>query len=192
MPASFVSLNDPETCWRDSSARSTGYFSRTGIVRIDRALHEELKAAARATGGNVRLSLHTGPGETLHQMVIAQHAALYNRPKVHHATPKSWHMIEGRMAIVIFDAAGAVLDRAVIGDGNGVLYRIPAGTYHTNIPLSPLVIHEETQLGPYVGDTDRSYAAFSPDGSDPTAARDYLASLLAGLDPIPDTGETVS
>lgn len=181
--ASFVSLNDSETCRQDAGAKSIGYFAARPLVCLTRAVIDQIRSQALASGVNARLSLHTGPDEILHQMVIAQHAALYNRPKMHHTTAKSWHMIEGHMAIVVFDDTGKILDRAVIGDGHGLLYRIGAGVYHTNIPISPLVIHEETLLGPYAGDGDRTYGAFSPDGIDPVAVRNYLASLIGDLRP---------
>lgn len=176
-----LSLSDPATVWKDSKARTIGYFTTRGGGCVDRAVCAELRAEALRSGQNARLSLHGGPEELMHQMVIVQHRSHYNRPKLHVGKPKSWHMIEGRMAIVVFDESGRVVERAVLDGQDAFLYRLPADVYHTNVPLTPHVIHEETLLGPFVGDGDRRYAPFSPDGEDQAAAADYILGLVHDL-----------
>jgi len=175
------SLADPARFWRDPKAKTIGYFAKDGHVLVDRGLCAELKAEALATGRNARLSLHAGPDELLHQMVIVQHRSHYNRPKLHMGKAKSWHLIEGRMAIVVFDETGKVVERTVLDEREAFLYRLPADLYHTNVPLTPHVIHQEILLGPFVGDSDRRYGAFSPDGSDQAAAADYILGLVRDL-----------
>lgn len=179
---SRIDLNDPATCRHDPGARSISYFTRNGMALFDRRLAADLLLAARTSGQNARLSLHADPNDLLHEMVIVQHASAYNRPKKHPDRPKSWHMIDGSMAIFAFDDEGRIIDEVVLDAADSVLYRLPAGIFHTNIPISDQVIHHETILGPFKGDGDRVYAPFAPDGSDPEAARLYTKTLLARLD----------
>jgi len=182
MPAhSKVSIHSSESARRDPLAKSIGYFSQNQLVKIDAALIDEIRDMALETRENVRLSLHNGPDAAFHEMIIFQHRDKYYRPKKHVGKAKSFHMIEGEMAVFAFDETGNVLDACKLGGNSGFLYRVEANVFHTDIPLTDYVIHHESTLGPFLGEDDRVYGPWSPDG---TSKEDYLAyrdQLVASL-----------
>lgn len=178
---SFVSLNDSNTCWRDEKARSIGYFAKSGIVRVDFNMVEQIKKIAFKTGENVRLSMHTTPDDAFHDMIVFQHRDRYYRPKKHLNKPMSFHMMEGKMAIFVFDDEGNVIDTCILDARKNIVYRVAAGYYHTDLPLTDYVVHHECTMGPFVGDSDREFAPWSPDGTDRDeylSYRDELASKI--------------
>ena len=176
--ASRVSLHDPETCWRDPKAKSIGFFSGRDVVCLDQETVEEIKKMARETGEDVRLSLHRGPDDPFHEMIIFQHRDKYYRPKKHVTKAKSFHMIEGRMAVVVFSDDGIIVDACVLDGKSRLIYRVAANLYHTDIPLTDYVVHHESTLGPFLGDADRVFAPFSPDGTDRNAYLRYRDKIL--------------
>lgn len=178
---SFVSLHDAESCWQDGDAKSIGYFAKHPTIRLDAATVDEIRAMALETGQNVRLSLHRSPQSAFHEMIIFQHRNKYYRPKKHVDKAKSFHMIEGKMAVFVFADDGAVLDACVLDGRSTILYRVAANMFHTDVPLTDYVIHHESTLGPFKGDTDRVFAPWSPDGSDEAAYLAYRDALVAAL-----------
>lgn len=175
---SRVSLSDPKTCWRDTGAKSIGYFSKSGIVRLDATTVAEIKNMALATGDNVRLSLHQDPESDFHEMIIFQHRNKYYRPKKHVSKAKSFHMIEGTMAVFVFDDAGNVIDAQVLDGQKSIIYRVAANIFHTDIPLTDFVVHHESTLGPFLGDEDRVFAPWAPDGGNTDKYLRYRDSLI--------------
>lgn len=178
---SFVSLHDASTSWEDPNAISIGYFAKNGTVRLDAKTIEEIKMMALETGENVRLSMHQSPEADFHEMIIFQHRDKYYRPKKHVDKAKSFHMIEGEMAVFVFEDDGSVRDACILDGQNSKIYRVDANLYHTDLPLTDFVIHHESTLGPYLFNSDRIFAPWSPDGKDTDTYlkyRDHLVSIL--------------
>jgi cupin fold WbuC family metalloprotein len=178
---SFVSLTDPNTCWRDETAKSIGYFAKSDVVRLDAAIIKEIKRQAQETGENVRLSLHQSPDDGFHEMIIYQHRDKYYRPKKHINKAKSFHMIEGEMAVFAFSDGGELIDSCILDGKSTIAYRVAANVFHTDVPLTDYVIHHESTLGPFMGDNDRVFAPWSPDGSDKKAYLTYRDELVAAV-----------
>ena len=97
-------LDDRDRFRRDTAAKSVGFFSRTSVVAVDFQIISELKRHASDSGQNARLSLHCGPDKILHEMIICHHASLYNRPKKNLHKSKSFHILDGEMAVFAFDS----------------------------------------------------------------------------------------
>ena len=178
---SFISLNDDTTCWRDKEAKSIGYFAKGAAVRLDGSTVDEIKRMALETGDNVRLSLHRSPESAFHEMIIFQHRDKYYRPKKHVTKAKSFHMIEGEMAVFVFNDDGTVRDACVLDGKETIIYRVAANVFHTDVPLSDFVVHHESTLGPFMGDEDRVFAPWSPSGDDREAYLSYRDKLVANL-----------
>ena len=175
--ASFVALDDPETCWRDPDAKSIGYFAKRQQICLTRDVVEQIKRQALGTGVNARLSLHTGPADDFHEMIIFQHRDQYYRPKKH-IRPKSFHMIEGEMAVFVFADDGSVIDAQIVNTTSNLIYRVGANLFHTDVPLTPYVVHHESTLGPFLGKSDHTFAPFSPPADDTEAYLKFRDGLL--------------
>ena len=178
---SFACLSDPQSTWRDETAKSIGYFAKNPVIRVDSKVVEGIKDMALETGDNVRLSLHCGPESAFHEMIIFQHRDKYYRPKKHVNKAKSFHMIEGKMAVFVFNDDGSVVDACVLDCEKTLIYRVGANVFHTDVPLSDYVVHHESTLGPFMGDEDRVFAPWSPDGSDESAYLIYRDELVSSL-----------
>jgi UDP-glucose 4-epimerase len=170
-----VSLNDADSCWRDENAKSSAWFAKRPNVSIDESLIADLKRRAIETGENTRLSLHSNPDHPLHEMIIVQHRDKFHPPKKHADKDKSFNIIEGRMAVFVFADDGAVEDVSILGQGGNRQYRVGAGVYHADFPITDWVVHFETTLGPFLGEKDSIFAPWAP-------ARDDMAAQIAYRD----------
>ena len=182
MTRSSISLSDDKTAWRDAKAHSVGYFARGPLSAVDEPLLAELRAVARETHENARLSLHQSPDASFHEMVIYQHADRIHPPKKHLHKDKSFHIIEGVLAVLIFDESGAMTDCCLLDGKRRHMYRVAAGIYHADIPITDHVIHHESTMGPFVRATDSIFAPWAPADTDQSALDAYRRHLLAQID----------
>lgn len=156
------------------------WVARQPVVRVDARDIADLAALARtAPRGRVRLCAHPDSGDPLHEMFIALRGDCYIRPHRHHGKSESFHLVSGRVDVVIFDDTGGVnevVSLAASDDRTAFFYRLAAPMFHTLLIRSEvLVIHEITN-GPFVpGDAEQ--ASWAPVETDDTAARAYLADL---------------
>lgn len=180
MDPSCLILDDPQTCRPDPAARTASYFARRGLCRVDVALLEQLHAERRRRGGgNVRLSLHTGPEDTLHEMLILQESGGFFPPKKHPHKAKSFTILEGELLVCAFDEGGEVLDLCILDGRSALAYRVEAGLYHCDLPLTATAIHLEATLGPFRGEGDRILAPWAPAVGDRTGLAALRRRLLA-------------
>jgi cupin fold WbuC family metalloprotein len=173
---SRISIFDPDTCRSDPGARSLAWFAAAGCVCITQANIGEVKSAARAAGRNARICLHHSPGDALHEMLICQRRDGFMLPK-RHGGPKSFHCLDGRLAIFTFDKNGQPLDRRILGRGHSLLYRIGAGAWHCDLPMTDYAVHME-MVAPPMGYERAPWAPWSGEEHERRAYRDKL---LAGL-----------
>lgn len=180
-PLSAVRLDDPATVRRDATGRSLAYFCRRNPARVTRELIEELKRVADAQGGNVRLCLHESPEAAFHQMIILEHRGRYYRPHRHATKGEAYHLLEGAMAVFVFDERGAVQEACRLEPDGTFLYRIGPGMIHAVLPLTERVIYHECKPGPFLGAGDCTYPAWAPAENDPDGIAAYTRRVLDAL-----------
>jgi cupin fold WbuC family metalloprotein len=159
------------------------YYARSAFVTLADETIAFLKSrAAENPRRRSRLCLHRDPSDALHEMLIVHHRDVYVRPHRHLDKAESFVLVEGAATVLLMDEAGSVKDAIPLGSpgsGRPFCYRIPAGTIHSLIIESEWLVFLEATTGPF----DRAKTEFmqwSPDGSEPVAAKEYLAdSLLA-------------
>lgn len=179
---SYVSLNAPEQVRRDEKAKSLSFYCKKSPVRIDWKFIEELKATSAKHGNvNVRLCLHSDPDAVFHQMVILERKGKYYRPHKHKLKGEAFHIIEGRMAVFVFDEQGRVTDTCVLDAKESFIYRVDTGIYHSVLPITDMVIYHESKPGPFLGDQDSVYPTWAPDGTSPGEVSAYVERLLGSL-----------
>ena len=100
-------------------------------------------------------------------------------------------MLEGRVAVFVFDDAGNILERWELGnrrgDNRGI--ELPAGLWHTVAALSPDAVCYEVKPGPWDPASDKEFASWAPPEIDVEAAAAYLSALL---DPPPQEPEATT
>ena len=137
--------------------------------------------ACKASLRRARICAHKTNADPLHEMLIALCSDTYVPPHRHAGKSESFHVVEGRADVCIFDEQGTIVEIIPLGDGSHgtkFYYRLPPGLYHTLIIYSPVVVILETTNGPF-DPTQTCEAPFAPDKSDAAACRDYLAGLPA-------------
>jgi glucose-6-phosphate isomerase len=182
MNLSEIILNDPKKIRVDESGKSVGLFCRRLPGRVDKALIEALKRMhAEYPGKNIRLCLHREPEAPFHSMIILEKKGKYYPPHKHLVKGESFHIIEGRMAIFIFDDDGLIQDACILEKEGCFLYRIGLDMYHAVMPLSDVVIYHESKPGPFTGEGDSLYPAWAPDEHNADEIRKYEGMLLKTL-----------
>lgn len=149
---------------------------------VDRALLDAVSAEAQASPRRRKnRNFHAADGDAAHRLLNAIEPGSYIAPHRHLDPAKDETMIvvRGRLGAVFFDAAGKVLQTAVLtagGEACGV--NIPHGVYHTILGLEAGTVFFEAKAGPYLALTEAERAAWAPAEGE-AAAGEYLRSLLA-------------
>lgn len=146
------------------------------MVRSDAIKFLKARAA-----GNVRrrsrLCTHPASTDSLHEMLIAQGDGVYIPPHKHVGKSESFHMIEGRLDIVLFDDAGGYLQTVRMGEATTdyvFYYRLSSETFHTVIPRTDFVVFHEVTNGPFYAE-DKIVADWAPpEDGDPAVQAAYL------------------
>lgn len=155
----------------------------TGAQLIDNALMDRTLERAR-TSPRLRTNhnFHASHADPLHRFLNAWVRGTYVAPHRHIVDPKpeAFLVLRGELACFLFDAAGAVVERHILGR-NGVFgIDLPPGVWHTLAPLSEVAICYEVKPGPWDPATDKEFAHWAPLEGD-ARAPSYLEALLATL-----------
>lgn len=111
------------------------------------------------------LNVHPVLEDPIQRLFNAMAPGTYVRPH-RHARPNGWELmlaIRGAFAILTFDDAGTVLERAELGVPGGLTaVEIPAHTWHAIVVLAPDTLMFEVKPGPYVAVEDKDFARWAP------------------------------
>ena len=149
---------------------------------IDQALMDELSTEAAASPRlRKNRNFHPGDDYPAHRLLNAAEPDTYIAPHCHldPAKDETLVLLRGRMGVVIFDAAGKIIQSRLMvagGDCQGV--DIPHGTWHTFVSMEPGTVIIEAKAGPYKPVSAGERAAWAPAENDPAAVA-YLADLRA-------------
>jgi len=142
-----------------------------------RALCREAAAAPRRRAHQL---WHADHADAVQRLAMALQPGTYVRPH-RHADPPKWEtmlLVRGRVALLTFDDAGAVLDRVELSQGDGsAVIETPAGVWHSLVALAPDSVLFEFKQGPFA---PSEFADWAPAEDD--AAAD-IAAWLSGARP---------
>jgi cupin fold WbuC family metalloprotein len=146
---------------------------------FERVLAEARQSPRRRMNFNFHATLEENPSRLLNVLL----RGTYIRPHRHSDPPKaeSFVVLEGRIAILIFDDSGRIERRNALGRGDQALgVDIAPGIWHTAAALSDHAVCFEVKPGPYVQAVDKEFAPWAPREGDPRCAQ-YLETLLCDL-----------
>jgi len=154
------------------------------MQRVDSARIAAVVAKAKAAP-RLRMNdnLHA-MDDAIHRLLNATEPGTYVQPHRHGTPPKveTLAVIAGRGAVVLFDDAGRVTEKAVLApNGPTHVVEVPAGAWHTLIALAPGTVWFEVKAGPYAAPPAQDVATWAPAPGDPAAAA-YLEKLVALCD----------
>lgn len=140
---------------------------------------EIIKQVALTNGqGQARICAHENADDNVHEMLIALTGKPYVRAHRHPGKTESFHMIEGRLTVVLFDYDGLV-DRRValgaLGTDRSVYYRLSRAQFHTVLAEDDMVVFHEVTNGPFLGSAEM--APWAPDQNDELGQKAFLSKL---------------
>lgn len=132
----------------DRTGRSIAFFAIGSPVAISKNETSAMIRWSKNHGNcDLRLCLHKSREDRFHQMIILLHRG--NNHRQHkERREESYHMIQGRMEVILFDE-GLIKKRIALDPKDAPVYRMAAHTWHATVPLTPIVIFHEAKLGPY-------------------------------------------
>jgi cupin fold WbuC family metalloprotein len=153
------------------------------VQLIDEALLDAtLARALTSPRGRINHNFHPDLASNPHRFLNAWTRGSYAAPHRHLAVPKpeSFIVLRGELALFVFDDAGAVIERHILGR-NGIMgIDLAPGLWHTVTALTETAVCFEVKAGPYDAATDKEFAPWAPLEGDPAAAA-YLAGLVSAL-----------
>lgn len=157
------------------------FVAKGGILSVGATEIALLKATAQENPRKrCRICLHPSAEAPLHEMVIAHCHNTYVRPHRHRGKSESFHLIEGRLTVVLFDDMGTEIRRVPMappGQGRNCLYRLQDCFYHTVLFEDDIVIFHEVTDGPFVRD-ETEFAPWAPAEDDLQGQRDFMAKVM--------------
>lgn len=148
---------------------------------IDSALLDEVcREAVASPRWRRNRNFHPQDDHPAHRLLNAIEPGSYIRPHRHLDANKDETMVvlRGRLGLVEFDNAGAVLRTAVLAAGSPACgVDIGHGTWHTVFALESGTVFLEAKAGPYLPLTAEETASWAPE-ENAAGATDYLAQLL--------------
>ena len=160
----------------------TVYSAQDAVVRISKSEVDFLQdVAANSLSGKARVLLHGNPEKDLHEMLIVHSFGQYIQPHINLNSAKSFVVLEGEMAVVLFTHEGAISNHIRLGPSNSAadfLLRLDDPVFHSIVPISSTVTFLETVKGPHV---QTHYAPFAPPPGDISASGKYMTWLTKEL-----------
>jgi cupin fold WbuC family metalloprotein len=127
----------------------------------------------------VRLCAHPASEDPLHEMLIVHTKTAYIPPHKHVNKSESFHIIEGKLTVFLFDDTGRILNVISMGDrgsGRVFFYRLSSGLYHSIFPETEFVVFHEVTNGPFCR-KDTMIAPWAPREDDPGGQGIFLDTL---------------
>ena len=161
-------MNDNAATGGSEAEFNTDAYRSIGASDIDHFKSMVLKSPR----GRYRLCLHTDHTHPTQEMIICLKGFNYFQPHLHPGNrSESYHMIEGRMDIYLFNDEGGLMDIVKLGapdivgaenEPRDLMYRLSEPIYHLMIPRSEWTIYHEVLTGPWSKDGVVRYAPFAP------------------------------
>jgi cupin fold WbuC family metalloprotein len=137
---------------------SSVFRQQDQVIVVGDSWIEKVKASARAEPlRRARLNLHHHESDAVQEMIIAFCDDTLIIPHRHLGKSEAFHMVEGRLDVVLFDDNGVVIQRirlGAAGSGLPTLYRLNYPAWHLVIPLDEMVVVHEIASGPFSKDAE--------------------------------------
>lgn len=145
-------------------AKSLSYNFTCKSASFSKELKEKFLHVLKFHESRFRISLHTSPEEELHDMIIGMREGSFVYPHKHKKS-ESYHIIEGRIALIYFDEEGNIVHTVIMSRDDTLVARVDKESYHAIISFSDAVYHE-CRIGPFVPETDSVFAPWCENDKD--------------------------
>lgn len=143
-------------------------------------LERGCRAAAESPRRRIIQPVQRAQSDAVQRIVNFLQPGTYVRPHTHPrpGQVEFIQVLQGRIGLLVFDAAGTVQSVHDLTAGPLGAIDLEAGVWHTLVCLAPDTVVAEAKLGPYDPQTDKSFASWAPEESDPAASA-VLGGFLA-------------
>jgi len=126
---------------------------------------DQLKGAAASTQRRrANLNVHAELDANVQRLFIATQPDTYMRPH-RHAEAHKWEffiVLEGKIDLLVFDDAGALLQRIEMSGEQTRAVEVPPGTWHAYVCMQANTLAMEIKEGAYIPTREQDFAAWSP------------------------------
>lgn len=156
------------------------FYAQSAVVRLDSEVLEFLKdIASKNARKRARLCTHESVESDVHEMIIVHAKDVYIRPHKHLNKSESFHVIEGKAKVIMFEETGEVKEIIPIGDmqsDENFFYRISTPIYHSLDVVSDFIVFHETTKGP-LNREETVFAPWAPDEKDLGKGLEFVKNL---------------
>ena len=119
---------------------------------IDSQLLDSLSAQAKASPRlRMNFNFHQSLDEKCHRFLNALEPGTAMAVHHHPTKDETFVVLRGKVAVLIYDDAGTLQERVVLGPGEGRFgLNVPKGVWHTLECLEPGTVLFESKEGPFV------------------------------------------
>lgn len=163
---------------QDKKALSLAFsFVSPNPAFLSAEMQKELVTLGVLSGKMVRVLLHYSADDDLHTMVVFHPKDSFFAPHRHKHKSESYHILEGRVKLVLFDDNGDQISSCIIDADSvgGMLCHVPRGMYHLLAPLDDYALVHESRPGPFTAEGDMEFAPWF--SSEESNIREYLANF---------------
>lgn len=156
------------------------------LVCHDKKIVDKLKVlAAKSPIKRSRICLHKSLKDNTNEMIIALMRDSYMPPHIHpDSKSESYHVIEGKMKVFIFNKNGKLSKVIKMGDyksGDIFYYRMNKGFYHMPVSLTNFCIYHETYSGPFNKVKDVHFPKWAPNQKKFIGVKSLISKIKKGF-----------
>ncbi|MDG2060591.1 MAG: WbuC family cupin fold metalloprotein [SAR86 cluster bacterium] len=167
---------DNDSLREDSKAKSTSFFVKNEPNFFSNELISDIIEIGRNRKTNSRVCMHPSSDSKMHEMLIYQTQENFFPPKKQLTIEKSFLVMQGEIALCIFEETGQLKDYVILGNSSNLFCRIPPGIIHMDLTMSEFSVHLESVPGPY-----KKEDCLFPDWYDEKSRVDFLSTLKSKL-----------
>jgi cupin fold WbuC family metalloprotein len=157
------------------------YPIKADVVSISKKEVKQLIKESESTlRKRMRFCNHQSPSDGLHEMLIVHEKGTYVRPHKHLGRSESFHIIQGRTDVIVYEDNGKIREVVQMGDFNSeynFYYRLNESLFHTMIIYSDHLVFQETTSGPFdPGKTE--FAPWSPLPENLDSVEEFMKKIM--------------
>ena len=156
----IIKINRNVHLKEDLKSKSKSFYSIKPFTKVDSVIINFIKKFSKDNNFcDVRVCMHKNLNSIHHDMIMLHQKKNFYPPHFSNFTSDTYIVLEGKLAIFIFNKKGRVIKNCMIN--NGELFRAPKSKFHCIFPISNTVLFYEMRSGPYKKN-DIFYPSWAP------------------------------
>lgn len=155
--------------------------NKNKLVYYDKKILEKIIKLSNNKRGRSRVCIHLTNKSKTNEMIICLRKESFIPPHIHpRGKTESYHVIKGKMSVLLFNKSGKCLKIIKMGDinsGQNFYYRMNSSFYHMPVATSKYCIYHETYSGPFVKKKDVIFPSWSPKEENVVSVKEFLSKI---------------